>query len=63
MRLGIGLLFVLVFGYLIISNQLILWGNTEHLKAEELFLAKLWSAISAIFLVIGLCVVFASINR
>ena len=63
MKLAIGILLIVVCAYFLISNQMILWGNTEHLKAEELLLAKVWSVVSALLLPVGLWLALSSVWR
>ena len=59
----IGTLLVLGCVYILISSQMMLWGNTEHLKAEEIWLAKMWSVVSAALILLSLGLAALSIRR
>lgn len=63
MNLAIGILLIVACACFLIVNQMTLWGNTEHLKAEELLLAKVWSGGSAVLLAVGLWLAVSSLWR
>lgn len=63
MKLAFGIGIFAIGAYLLIDSQMMLWGDTKHLKAEELLLAKVWSAGGAILLAVGLGLALSSRRR